>query len=116
MKNKIKIALAAMFKFMIMSFVLSIPFVKAVDLNTTISDTEKQQFNEILTPVMKIYNFVKYTASVIAVIALLFAGITYMFSGNDIKKRDTAKGMATYVIIGLVVIWAAPFVVNLLIT
>lgn len=116
MNNKLRIALVTMIKFLVMSFVFSIPFVKAVDLNTTITEEEKTQFNEILTPVMKIYDFVKYTASVIAVISLLFAGITYMFSGNDIKKRDTAKNMASYVVIGLVIIWAAPFVVNVLIT
>ena len=85
------------------------------DLDTTISAEDKAKFDEILTPVEKIYNFIKYAASLVAVIALLFAGISYMFSGNDIRKRDTAKNMATYVVIGLVVIWAAPFVVNLLI-
>lgn len=87
----------------------------AADLDTTISEADKAKFDEILTPVAKIYNFIKYAASLIAVIALLFAGISYMFSGNDIKKRDTSKNMAAYVLIGLVVIWAAPFVVNLLI-
>jgi len=83
--------------------------------NTTITAEDKAQFDEVLKPVNKIYNFVKYTASILAAIALLFAGIMYMFSGTDIKKRDTAKGMATYVIVGLVVIWAAPFAVNILI-
>ena len=87
----------------------------AADLDTTISEEDKAKFDEILTPVAKIYNFIKYAASLIAVIALLFAGISYMFSGNDIRKRDTSKNMAAYVLIGLVVIWAAPFVVNLLI-
>lgn len=100
-------------------FVLMLPFVhsaqaQTADLNTTISEEEKQQFNQVLTPVMKIYNFIKYTASVIAVIALLFAGISYMFSGNDVRKRDTSKNMAAYVFVGLVVIWAAPFVVDIL--
>ena len=87
----------------------------AADLDTTISEADKAKFDEILTPVAKIYNLIKYGASLIAVIALLFAGISYMFSGNDIRKRDTSKNMAAYVLIGLVVIWAAPFVVNLLI-
>lgn len=87
----------------------------AASLDSEITAEDKAKFDEILTPVAKIYNFIKYTASLVAVIALLFAGISYMFSGDDIKKRDTSKNMATYVIIGLVVIWAAPFVVNLLI-
>lgn len=87
----------------------------AASLDTTISDADKAKFDQILTPVTKIYNLIKYSATLVAVIALLFAGINYMFSGNDIKKRDTSKNMATYVLIGLIVIWAAPFVVNLLI-
>lgn len=84
----------------------------ASELNTTISSDDKATFDQILTPVMKIYNFVKYSASAVAVVVMLFAGITYMISGNDIRKRETAKSMAAYVLIGLGVIWAAPFAVN----
>lgn len=102
-------------KFLLLAFFLTTPIVYAADLNTEITEEEKQQFDEILVPVMKVYNFIKYAVSVIAVIALLFAGINYMFSGSDIRKRDTSKNMASYVIIGLVIIWAAPFAVNLLV-
>jgi multisubunit Na+/H+ antiporter MnhB subunit len=35
-----------------------------------------------------------------------------MTSGSDPKKREDAKNMAMYVIIGLIVIWAAPLIVN----
>ena len=87
----------------------------AADLNTTISADDKAKFDQVLTPVTKIYNFIKYAASLVAAIALLFAGISYMFSGDDIKKRETSKHMAAYTLIGLAVIWAAPFVVNMLI-
>ena len=85
------------------------------DLDTEISEEDKEQFDEVLTPVMKIYNFIKYTASVLAVIALLGAGVGYMFSGNDMRKRDVSKNTAAYVVVGLVVIWAAPFAVKILI-
>lgn len=104
-----------LFKFLILALLLSPTLVSAVDLNTTITPDDKAQFDNILVPVMKIYNFVKYAASAIAVIALLFAGISYMMSGNDPKKRENSKSVAAYVLIGLVIIWAAPFVVNLLI-
>ena len=87
-------------------------FVAALD--SEISSDDKAQFDQILTPVTKVYNLVKYSASVIAGLFLLFAGITYMIAGNDIKKRDQAKNMAGYVIIGLIVIWAAPLVINYL--
>lgn len=87
----------------------------AASLDTDVSAEDKAKFDQILSPVSKIYTFIKYAASLIAAIALLFAGINYMFSGNDVHKRDTSKHMAAYVLIGLAVIWAAPFIVNLLI-
>ncbi|MFC1697117.1 pilin [Nanoarchaeota archaeon] len=98
-------------------FVLALPVVLAesADFDSTISDEDKEQFDEILKPVMMIYNFIKYITSVIGGIMLAFAGITYMVSGGDPKKRDQAKNMATYVIVGLVLIWVAPFVINLLV-
>ena len=98
-------------KWLFLLFLLVMPTVLAVD----ISDSDKAQFDEILTPVMKIYNLVKYSATIIASLFLLFAGITYMMAGNDMKKRDQAKNMAGYVIIGLIVIWAAPLVINYLV-
>jgi type IV secretory pathway VirB2 component (pilin) len=91
-------------------------FVLAVDFNQAPSSEEKATFDQILQPVMKIYNLVKYVASAIAGLVLLFAGITYMISGADPKKRENAKSMAMYVIIGLVVIWAAPLVVQLIVS
>jgi type IV secretory pathway VirB2 component (pilin) len=102
-------------KFLVFTMIVAAPAVQAVDLDTEITAEEQEQFDEILTPVMKIYNFIKYTASVIAVIALLFAGISYMMSGDDIRKREASKNTAAYVIIGLAIIWAAPMVVNVMI-
>ena len=102
-------------KYLFVIFILVIPTVSAEVLDTTLTAEEKEQFDEILVPIVKIYKFVVYVVSLIAVILQLFAGISYMNSGSDIRKRDTSKHMAAYVVIGLVVIWAAPFAVNLLI-
>jgi len=113
MERKFK---AQIFAFLALTLFMAMPLVMAVDFSQGPSASEQQTFNQILEPVMKIYNLVKYVASVIAAIALLFAGVTYMISGSDPKKRDNAKGMAMYVIIGLVVIWAAPLVVNLIVS
>jgi len=71
-------------------------------------------FEEILSPLTTIYNLVKYAATVIAGLVMLFAGVTYIASGSDPGKREKAKNMVMYVIIGLIVIWAAPFVVDLI--
>ena len=89
------------------------PFVAAQFTNPLPGDTTA--FNEILEPVFKIYNFAKYAATVIAVLVLLFAGISAMTSGGDPGKREMAKNMAMYVIFGLIIIWAAPLVVNLIV-
>ncbi len=94
---------------------LAMPIAIAVDFDSDLSDEDKATFDEILEPVMKIYNFVKYIATTLAVIILLFAGVSYMISGSDPKKREQSKSMAMYVIIGLVVIWAAPLIVNFIV-
>ena len=78
----------------------------------TTSYTDSATFNQILEPVLKIYSFGKYAATLIAVLVLLTAGISYMLSGSDPRKRESAKSMAAYVFVGLIVIWAAPYAVN----
>lgn len=93
---------------------LSLPIAQAVDFDQDISSDDKETFDAILEPVMKIYNFVKYSATALAVLFLIFAGITFIMSGNDQAKREQAKMMATYIIIGLIIIWVAPLIVGYL--
>jgi hypothetical protein len=38
-----------------------------------------------------------------------------MTSGADPRKRDQSKNIAMYVVIGLIVIWAAPMIINLMV-
>lgn len=85
------------------------------NLDVQLDPADRQRFDEILQPVVKIYTFVKYISTLVAAIFLLYAGISYMSSGADPRKRDMAKNIAAYVIIGLLVIWAAPLVVDFLI-
>ena len=84
-------------------FVLQLVFVSAA--NAT--------YDQILQPIQAIYDLVKYAVSIIAGLVLLFTGVTYITSGSDPGKRDKAKNMIMYVLIGLAVIWAAPFIVKL---
>lgn len=79
-----------------------------------VAAADESDFQEILKPLTTIYNLVKYAATVIAGLVMLFAGITYISSGSEPGKREKAKNMVMYVIIGLIVIWAAPFVVDLI--
>jgi len=94
---------------------LPVALSESAPLDTTISPEDKAKFDEILQPVMKIYNFVKYIASVVAACFLLYAGISYMASGSDPRKREQSKNIAAYVVIGLLIIWAAPLIVELLV-
>jgi len=59
--------------FCLLAFLLLSHVVLAVDFDK-ISNEDKETFDEILKPVMKIYSLVKYIASAIAVIFLLFSG------------------------------------------
>ena len=107
-----KIAVSLLLFLLLPSLVLAQP----LNFSTQPTPQEQATFNQILQPVMKIYNMVKYIATAIAALVLLLTGISYMMSGSDPKKRDNAKGMAMYVIIGLVIIWAAPLVVNFIVS
>ena len=100
---------------LVLMIVLAIPVVSAVDLSQTPSPEDQAKFDQILSPVMKVYNLVKYSASAIAALMLVFVGISYMTSSNDPKKRDGAKSMGTFVIIGLVLIWATPALIGFLV-
>lgn len=99
----------------LMLALIAAPVVMAAEFGGDISADDKATFDQILEPVMKIYNLVKYSATVIAVVVLLFAGITYVTSGNNPGKREQAKNMIMYVVIGLIVIWAAPLLVNFIV-
>jgi type IV secretory pathway VirB2 component (pilin) len=95
--------------------IVAIPAVLAVDFNEEISPEDQATFDGILEPVMKIYNFIKYAATVLAVLFLIFAGVTFITSGGDQAKREQAKAMATYIVVGLIIIWIAPLVVGFLV-
>lgn len=94
---------------------MALQVVIAADFNQQISDQDKQAFDQMLEPVLRVYNFAKYTATVVAVVVLLFAGIKFLIAGGDPKQREDAKSMVMYVAIGLAIIWAAPFAVNFVI-
>lgn len=105
-------------KWLAVVFVLVLAFmpaVLAVDFDQEISAEDQATFDGILQPVMKIYNFIKYAATVLAVLFLIFAGVTFITSGGDQAKREQAKAMATYIVVGLIVIWIAPLIVGFLV-
>ena len=97
------------------TLILILPLVTAFDLNNEISQQDKDTFNEILEPVLKIYDFVEYSATILAALFLVFAAINFMCSGDDQRKRDGAKKSIGYTLIGLLIIWAAPLIIDFLV-
>lgn len=68
----------------------------------------------ITEPITRIYDLVKAVVSILGIIAITIAGAHYMFSGNNIQTRENAKSMASYAVVGLVLVWVAPLVVTYL--
>ena len=94
----------------------AMPFVMAeLDFNGNLTDAEKEQFDQILAPLMKIYDFLKYAATAIGVLMFVYAGIIFVTAGGEQAKKEKAKQMAVGVVIGLVLIWTAPLVVRYLV-
>jgi uncharacterized membrane protein len=92
------------------------PMVSAeIDLSEELSEEDQDAFDEILEPIMDIYNFIKYIATAIAAVVLVVAGLLFMMSGNDPSKREQSKSMVMYVVVGLVIIWIAPLIVGYLV-
>ena len=103
-------------KFALLILVLFVvPFTMAFDLDDEISEEDEEAFDEILEPIMKIYGFMKYSATVLAALFLVFAAINFMGSGEDQRKREGAKKSISYTLMGLLIIWAVPLVIDFLI-
>ena len=100
---------------MVISLLLTSLVSAEINFNQEISPQDEATFDAILNPVMKIYNLLKYTATAVAVVVMLIAGIGWMFAGSNPGKRENSKNMITYVVIGLIVIWIAPLLVNFIV-
>jgi len=86
-------------------FLFFVPFVFA---------SEASDIAAITAPLNKIYDLVKIAISTIALLAITFAGARFMFSGDNIQAREGSKAMISYAVIGLVIVWIAPLMVNFL--
>ena len=75
---------------------------------------QSSSIGEITAPINKIYDLVKNVVSILGIIAITIAGAIYMFSGNNIQTRESAKSMVSYAVVGLVLVWVAPLLVNYL--
>lgn len=88
----------------------------ALDFDGELSTEDEATFDSILEPVMKVYQFIKYAATIIGVLMLVFAGISFATSGGDNAQKERAKNTAAGVVIGLILIWVAPLIVEYLLS
>ena len=97
--------------------ILSTYFVTAaIDFDSDLTPEEESQFDAILSPVMKVYRFIQYAVTVLCVLMLVFAGISFATSGGDQGTKERAKNMAVGVVIGLILVWVAPLIVQFIIS
>ncbi len=83
-----------------------------IDWDEDLSPDEEDLVDEILEPVMSVYNAIKYAMTVVGVLVLVFAGISFVTAGGEQAKKNRAKGMIAGVVVGLILIWVAPTIVE----
>ncbi|GAJ16254.1 unnamed protein product [marine sediment metagenome] len=88
---------------LVLSLILPIGFAEDVEL----TEGQEAGMAKIKTSILQIYEMVKWVATAIGALMLAFVGMKFMTSGNDPHARNEAKTMATYIVIGLIVIWLA---------
>lgn len=98
---------------LVLLFVMVTPVLAAIDMGG-VSSADKLTFNQILQPVKKIYNLIKYIATFVACAMAVYAGVIYITSAGEPRRKENAKQMITFVLIGLMVVWATPYVIDLM--
>ena len=66
--------------------------------------------------IIKVINFILGLVGAIAVLALIYAGVSYITALGDEQKAERAKRMILYVLIGLALIILSAAIVNLVLT
>lgn len=74
---------------------------------------EKADADLLLSPIWKLVRLAQYAATGIAALAYTFAGIVFLFAGQDPSLRDMSKMIATYTTGGLIFVWAVPTLIKI---
>ncbi|NIT03680.1 hypothetical protein GTO10_01985 [Candidatus Saccharibacteria bacterium] len=85
-------------------------------LGISLTACSTEEISGIFCIIARIVDVLLGLAGTVAVLFLIYGGIQYMMSGGDEKSLSTAKATITYSILGLVLIIAAIFIVNLVLT
>ena len=62
-------------------------------------------------PICRLYGMIQVLGTIAGVLIAAYGGFV-LASSNDIAERNTAKGLLGGVVIGLIIIWVAPLLVQ----
>ena len=71
-------------------------------------------YDSLSVLVLDLINFAINASVVLAVVALIVAGFKYILAMGDEKKTEDATKSLIYAIVGLVIVFIAPLIVNFL--
>ena len=80
--------------------------------NYTPTQEQEQAMQEIEGKFLGIYWFIRNIITVVAVIAIAYAGLKFMTSGDDPIKRNESKNLMMAIIVGVIIVWAAGYIIQ----
>jgi len=72
--------------------------------------------NDFETSILNLTNWILGFVAMVAVLAIIWGGVTYVGSAGDENKATTGKRVITYALIGLVIAGMAYAIVNVIVT
>jgi len=72
--------------------------------------------NDFETSISNLTNWILGFVAMVAVLAIIWGGVTYVGSAGDENKATTGKRVITYALIGLVIAGMAYAIVNVIVT
>ena len=110
-----KLGLKTLLPLLLLLTLMAVPLVLAEpDFEQDLSASEKAKADEVLTPIILLYRYLTYGATVIGIMVIVYAGIMLMIAGDEQAKKQRSKNMIVGVVIGLILIWSAPLIIDIL--
>ena len=78
--------------------------------NDMIQYQDDENINQLKTPFAKVFNSAVLILRILSVGGVIFAGVKYMFT--DASKKSEIKQSMVYLVIGMVIVFAASIVVQ----
>ena len=110
MENIAKKALIAAFALLLLANFVHAGIID--QMNTSLSDSEKQELAQTISPVGKLIAILQYLAGAVIVLGIIAAGYTY-YKGDPMSKQSTINRIGA-VIIGTILVFGAVTIAKLL--